>query len=82
MFWHKIYKLFFSPALHLLAGPGYGCRFHPTCSDYAREAIEMRGYLRGSFLALWRILRCHPFSRAGYDPVPRAIAIHCTTTHH
>ena len=45
------------------------CRFVPTCSEYAREAIERHGALRGSGKALWRILRCHPFCPGGYDPV-------------
>lgn len=45
------------------------CRFYPTCSQYAVEAIEKRGFLRGLFLAIKRILRCHPFSEGGYDPI-------------
>lgn len=46
------------------------CRFRPTCSAYAVEAIEKHGALKGLFLALWRILRCNPFCKGGYDPVP------------
>ena len=46
------------------------CRFYPTCSRYALEAIEKYGALRGSYLALRRIFRCHPFSKGGFDPVP------------
>lgn len=46
------------------------CRFHPSCGDYARDAIEARGALRGSFLAALRVCRCHPFHPGGHDPVP------------
>ena len=46
------------------------CIYIPTCSEYALEAIEKYGALKGGFLTLWRILRCNPFSKGGYDPVP------------
>ncbi len=46
------------------------CRFQPTCSHYGYEAIERHGVLRGSWLTLWRLIRCNPFNHGGYDPVP------------
>ena len=49
---------------------GSTCKFYPTCSQYAKEAIEKYGALKGGRLAGWRILRCNPFTRGGYDPVP------------
>jgi conserved hypothetical protein YidD len=48
----------------------HSCRFQPTCSHYAYEAIERHGFARGSWLAIKRLARCNPFSRDGYDPVP------------
>ena len=46
------------------------CKYYPTCSQYAIEAIEKYGIIKGGLLAVWRILRCNPFSKGGYDPVP------------
>ena len=49
---------------------GQSCRFRPTCSEYALEAVERHGAMRGGWLALRRLVRCHPWGGAGYDPVP------------
>ncbi len=65
------YQVFVSPLLHALAGPGFGCRFSPTCSQYAREVLREHGLWRGGWLAVRRILRCHPFHPGGHDPPPR-----------
>lgn len=55
---------------HISPGLGAHCKYLPTCSSYAYEAISKHGALHGTMLALWRVLRCNPFSRGGYDPVP------------
>ncbi|MFZ1084944.1 MAG: membrane protein insertion efficiency factor YidD [Terracidiphilus sp.] len=62
------YRRWLSPALHALS-PG-GCKFLPTCSEYASEAIATHGPLKGVYLSAWRLLRCHPFTPGGLDPVP------------
>jgi putative membrane protein insertion efficiency factor len=54
-------------ALSPLVGPS--CRYVPSCSDYAMEAVDRFGVFRGSLMAMWRVLRCHPFVQGGYDPV-------------
>jgi putative membrane protein insertion efficiency factor len=66
----RAYKVFVSPLLHALGGAGGACRFHPTCSEYAAGAIQEHGLLRGGAMALFRVLRCQPFCKGGYDPVP------------
>jgi putative membrane protein insertion efficiency factor len=58
------YRRWISPALPAR------CRFYPSCSAYALEAITTRGVFTGLRLAIWRLLRCHPFNAGGYDPVP------------
>lgn len=65
----KGYQIYISPQ-----HPGC-CRYTPTCSAYAIQALEKHGILKGGLLALWRILRCNPFSRGGYDPVPESFSI-------
>jgi hypothetical protein len=50
--------------------PFWGCRFHPSCSEYTYEAINKYGIVRGSWLGLKRLIRCHPFAKGGHDPVP------------
>jgi putative membrane protein insertion efficiency factor len=59
---------FYRSAISPLTPPA--CRFQPTCSAYAQEAVERYGAARGGWLALRRLLRCHPFCKGGYDPVP------------
>lgn len=53
------------------------CRFLPTCSEYAITAVKQRGIVVGTALAMWRVLRCNPLCRAGYDPVPARGSRHC-----
>jgi putative membrane protein insertion efficiency factor len=60
----KAYKSGISPFLP------FACRFQPTCSDYAQEAVRRHGAFRGGLLALRRLLRCHPWGAGGFDPVP------------
>jgi putative membrane protein insertion efficiency factor len=65
-----LYKRVASPLLHAVPGLRGGCRFQPTCSEYAAIAIAEHGLLRGGAMALRRLLSCHPFHRGGFDPVP------------
>lgn len=61
----RAYQAALSPLL------GGHCRYLPTCSQYAAEAIAKKGVLKGACMAAWRILRCHPFAKGGYDPVEK-----------
>jgi len=65
-----VYKRILSPALHALPGFSGACRFQPTCSEYAAIAIAEHGLIRGTFMALSRLARCHPLHPGGFDPVP------------
>lgn len=66
----RVYRALISPLLQAVCGPGCGCRFEPTCSHYASEAIRHHGAVKGLRLAGRRLLRCHPWGGAGFDPVP------------
>ncbi len=72
----KLYRWFISPML------GQNCRFYPSCSSYALEALERHGALQGSWLATRRICRCHPWNPGGYDPVPDPAHELCKRTSH
>ena len=67
----RLYQLLLSPLL------GPRCRFHPTCSQYAAEAVRVHGAIRGTRLAARRIVRCHPWNDGGVDPVPPAQSGSC-----
>jgi putative membrane protein insertion efficiency factor len=64
----RLYQKFVSPLIFAMTGPC--CRFSPSCSQYAIEAVARHGVIRGSWYATYRIMRCQPFCQGGYDPVP------------
>jgi len=66
----RLYRWTISPALGAFFGPTGGCRFTPTCSVYAAEAVSTHGAVTGSWLATKRLCRCHPWGGCGHDPVP------------
>lgn len=68
MIW--LYRHTLSPVLPAVFGPACGCQFHPTCSVYATQAVREHGAFAGAWLALRRLLKCHPLHPGGFDPVP------------
>lgn len=65
----RAYKYVLSPALHAGAGMTGACRFQPTCSEYAAIAVNEYGIVRGGWMAILRLMRCHPLCKGGFDPV-------------
>lgn len=74
----RVYQRTLSPALPVLTLGRCGCRFHPTCSHYAAEAIQTHGAFRGTALALLRLVKCTPLHPGGLDPVPARATPRCT----
>jgi len=68
----RFYQIAISPPLHLVLGPTAGCRYTPTCSEYALQAVRRHGVFRGLWFGAKRILRCNPWGGSGHDPVPPA----------
>ena len=66
----RCYQRLLRPLLHAASGGRGSCRFEPSCSNYFLQAVERHGSLKGSWLGIRRILRCHPWGGCGYDPVP------------
>ncbi len=83
----RVYQQLISPVLPAVFGSACGCRFHPTCSQYASEALRHHGALAGSWLTLKRLAKCNPLHSGGLDPVPlprctRVSSPHKTTLFH
>lgn len=74
----KLYQRILSPVLPAVFGPACGCRFAPSCSHYAAEAVRAHGAIRGSWLALIRLAKCTPLHPGGLDPVPPRRTPRCT----
>gem|GEM_PF-2790551 len=66
----SIYQWVISPVIHTLAGPGYGCRFQPTCSEYSKQAFGSFSFFKALWISIKRLSRCNPFGGCGYDPLP------------
>ena len=75
------YQWIISPVIHFIGGPGSGCRFTPTCSQYFLEAVEAHGIFKGSWMGTKRLLRCNPWGGTGHDPVPPAPGKACNDPH-
>ncbi|MEX2381065.1 MAG: membrane protein insertion efficiency factor YidD [Opitutales bacterium] len=70
-----LYQMVLSPLATAFFGPAACCRFYPSCSSYARESLVRHGFFLGCFLALVRLLKCHPYHSGGCDPVPERVRI-------
>ncbi len=69
----RCYQWTLSPLKNVLLGPMARCRFEPSCSEYAAQALRRHGVIRGSWLAIRRLARCHPWGGCGHDPVPESL---------
>ena len=71
----RAYRAILSPVFAFVFTPlGFGCRFQPTCSEYAADAVRTHGACKGTLLAMRRLCRCHPWGGSGYDPAPPALS--------
>jgi len=77
------YQVLVRPFLTVVMGAGHGCRFTPSCSDYAIQALSLHGPFKGFLLVVRRVCRCHPWGGCGYDPVPhpRSKSLKPTSNH-